>query len=172
MTARYLLIASSDNDKLLALMPQATAGCLKECQIAANKADGCAENDFACHCVNYNAYSNVCPSLPFRLSDWCLVFPHPYLPPPLTANLLAFNIVIYNQTNTLQAIEPCAFALPQGPKKDTCTVDVVLAARPIIQDLCNFFNATLYADYRRCPQKLSKRKTFGIIAEEEAQCSW
>ncbi|KAJ4405884.1 hypothetical protein N0V91_004993 [Didymella pomorum] len=117
-----------NNDKLLALMPPTTADCLKECQVAANKADGCAENDFACHCVNYNTYSD--------------------------------------------AIEPCAFALPQGPRKDTCTVDVVLAARPIISDLCNFFNATLYADYRRCPQKLSKRKTFGIIADEEVEPSW
>lgn len=37
--------------------------------------------------------------------------------------------------------------------------------------MCNFFNATLYADYRRCPQKLSKRKTYGIIADEEVECS-
>lgn len=56
---------SSDNDKLLKLMPPVTAGCLKECQIAANKADGCAENDFTCHCVNYNTYSDV--RFPFYL---------------------------------------------------------------------------------------------------------
>lgn len=49
----------SDNEKLLALMPETTASCLAKCQAAANKADGCAENDFACHCVNYEVYSNV-----------------------------------------------------------------------------------------------------------------
>jgi hypothetical protein len=55
----HLLTPTSNNDKLLALMPPTTADCLKECQVAANKADGCAENDFACHCVNYNTYSDV-----------------------------------------------------------------------------------------------------------------
>lgn len=40
-------------------MPPGTADCLKECQVAVNKVDGCAENDFACHCVKYNAYSDV-----------------------------------------------------------------------------------------------------------------
>ncbi|XPS95476.1 hypothetical protein M3J09_004766 [Ascochyta lentis] len=111
-----------DNDKLLALMPPTTAQCLKKCQLAANKADGCAENDFACHCVNYTTYSNL--------------------------------------------VEPCAF-----PPSGSCTFELLGPARPVIQDMCNFFNATLYADYRRCPQTLSRRKTYGIIAEEEVECS-
>lgn len=134
----------SNNDKLLALMPPVTAKCLASCQAAANKADGCAENDFACHCVNYNNYSNVRP----------------------TASPSEPN------TNTHQLIEPCAFALPNNPATNPpCDQNALIAARPIIQDMCNFFNATLYADYRRCPQKLSKRKTYGIIAEEEVECS-
>ena len=33
--------------------------------------------------------------------------------------------------------------------------------------MCNFFNATLYADYVGCPNKLSKGKTYGTIAKEE-----
>ncbi|KAH6621731.1 hypothetical protein C7974DRAFT_314852 [Boeremia exigua] len=118
-----------DNDKLLALMPPVTAKCLKTCQIAANKGDGCAENDFACHCVNYNTYSDL--------------------------------------------IEPCAFALPANPAiNPPCDTNALIAARPIIQDMCNFFNATLYADYRRCPQELSKKKTYGIIAKEEIECTF
>jgi hypothetical protein len=63
-------------------------------------------------------------------------------------------------------VEPCAF-----PPNGACTFEQLGPARPIIQDMCNFFNATLYADYRRCPQKLSKRKTYAIIAEEEVECS-
>lgn len=68
MNAGPLLKSTSNNDKLLALMPPTTADCLKDCQIAANKADGCAENDFACHCVNYNTYSDVHLSL---LNPFC-----------------------------------------------------------------------------------------------------
>ena len=35
--------------------------------------------------------------------------------------------------------------------------------------MCNFFNATIYADYRKCPKKLelSKKKTYGIVCDEE-----
>ena len=40
-------------------------------------------------------------------------------------------------------------------------------ARVVVSDMCNFFNATLYADYRRCPQRLSKHKTYGIVHSEE-----
>ncbi|KAF1349258.1 hypothetical protein EJ07DRAFT_160036 [Lizonia empirigonia] len=109
---RCLLTRTSNNDKLLALMPPVTAKCLANCQAAANKGDGCTENDFVCHCVNYNTYSDL--------------------------------------------IEPCAFALPANPATNPpCDQAALFAARPIIQDMCNFFNATLYADYRRCPQKLS-----------------
>jgi len=48
---------------------------------------------------------------------------------------------------------------------------VLFAARPVISDMCNFFNATLYADYVGCPQKLSKKKTYGIIAKEGVEIS-
>lgn len=37
--------------------------------------------------------------------------------------------------------------------------------------MCNFFNATLYADYIGCSQKLSKKKTYGIIAKEGVEIS-
>lgn len=73
----------SNNDKLLALMPPTTADCLKECQVAANKADGCAENDFACHCVNYNTYSDV------RLLS------HHYH--PITLRLSLYDTLIYHR---------------------------------------------------------------------------
>jgi hypothetical protein len=49
----------------------------------------------------------------------------------------------------------------------TCTLEELGKARPIINDMCNFFNATLYADYRGCKQKLSKKKTYGIVCDEE-----
>merc|ERR1712014_514214 len=31
--------------------------CLRQCQRDANSQDGCAYNDFACHCANYDVYS-------------------------------------------------------------------------------------------------------------------
>jgi hypothetical protein len=34
--------------------------CLQQCTINANLADGCAFDDFACHCINYQVYSDVC----------------------------------------------------------------------------------------------------------------
>ena len=37
--------------------------CLRQCQRNANAADGCAYNDFACHCINYDVYSPVRTSL-------------------------------------------------------------------------------------------------------------
>lgn len=33
--------------------------------------------------------------------------------------------------------------------------------------MCNFFNATVYADYLLCPQKLSPLLTLGVIAHEK-----
>lgn len=33
--------------------------CLHQCQRDANANDGCAYNDFACHCANYDVYSPV-----------------------------------------------------------------------------------------------------------------
>lgn len=40
--------------------------CLRQCQRDANSQDGCAYNDFACHCANYDVYSPVC--VPFCLN--------------------------------------------------------------------------------------------------------
>ncbi|KAF1834750.1 hypothetical protein BDW02DRAFT_497573 [Decorospora gaudefroyi] len=107
-----------DNAKLSSWLPT----CLHACQAEANSKDGCAPDDFACHCVNYTVYSDL--------------------------------------------IEPCAFPPALGGS-GTCTLAELGQARPIISDMCNFFNATLYADYRGCPQKLSKRKTYEIICGEE-----
>ncbi|KAJ4299814.1 hypothetical protein N0V90_005060 [Kalmusia sp. IMI 367209] len=33
--------------------------CLKECTKKANREDGCAYDDFACHSINYQAYSDI-----------------------------------------------------------------------------------------------------------------
>lgn len=33
--------------------------CVRSCQTQANSEDGCAFDDFACHCVNYNTFSDV-----------------------------------------------------------------------------------------------------------------
>ena len=46
-------------------------------------------------------------------------------------------------------------------------MDELTIARPIVQDMCNFFNATIYADYRKCGQELSRKKTFGIIHKQK-----
>ena len=45
----------SDYPKANALLPE----CLHECHAKANKGDGCAVDDYACHCVNFEAYSKV-----------------------------------------------------------------------------------------------------------------
>ncbi|KAH3973569.1 hypothetical protein HBH69_224250 [Parastagonospora nodorum] len=96
--------------------------CLHECHIKANKNDGCAYDDLACHCVNYANYTSI--------------------------------------------IEPCAFpAALHG--NGTCTMSDLLTARPIIQSMCNFFNATLYAAYTGCPQELSKAKTLALVARND-----
>ncbi|KAH7128467.1 hypothetical protein B0J11DRAFT_578673 [Dendryphion nanum] len=63
-------------------------------------------------------------------------------------------------------IEPCAFPPAMGGS-GTCTIPELLQVRPMVTDLCNFFNATLYAAYTGCPQPLSKKKTYGIVASEE-----
>jgi hypothetical protein len=49
----------------------------------------------------------------------------------------------------------------------TCSLAELGAARPVVSDMCNFFNATLYWDYEECPQKLSKGKTYDIVRSEE-----
>ncbi|OAL48136.1 hypothetical protein IQ07DRAFT_622658 [Pyrenochaeta sp. DS3sAY3a] len=112
-----------DNAKLSSWLPS----CLHQCQADANKADGCAEDDFVCHCVNYTEYSNL--------------------------------------------IEPCAFP-PELGGHGTCTVEELGKARPVINDLCNFLNATLYTDYCECKQKLSKDKTYHIVDNEKAVVSY
>ncbi|KNG48427.1 hypothetical protein DDE82_002125 [Stemphylium lycopersici] len=112
-----------DNAKLSSQLPE----CLHECQVKANNADGCAPDDFVCHCVNYTVYSDL--------------------------------------------IEPCAFPAALGGQ-GTCTLEELAKARPIINDMCNFFNATLYADYVGCPQKLSKEKTYGIVHNEQVIVSY
>ncbi|KAI4696778.1 uncharacterized protein J4E88_000956 [Alternaria novae-zelandiae] len=107
-----------DNKKLSKWMPK----CLHQCQEKANHADGCAPDDFTCHCINYSVYS--------------------------------------------AAIEPCAFPAALGGK-GTCSFEELGKARPIVQDMCNFFNATLYDDYAECDIELSEEKTYMILADEE-----
>ncbi|KAF2032732.1 hypothetical protein EK21DRAFT_60539 [Setomelanomma holmii] len=82
-----------------------------------------------------------------------------------------FTCHCINYTVYSDLIEPCAFP-PALNGTGTCTLAELGAARPVINDMCNFFNATLYADYRRCPQELSKRKTFEIVRSEEVIVSW
>jgi hypothetical protein len=72
------------------------------------------------------------------------------------------------RTNAHQLIEPCAFPPALGGT-GTCTLAELGQARPVINNMCNFFNATVYADYRKCDRdlKLSKKKTYGILCDEE-----
>ncbi|CAG5182500.1 uncharacterized protein ALTATR162_LOCUS10191 [Alternaria atra] len=107
-----------DNKKLSSWMPK----CVHECQEYANKHDGCAFDDFTCHCINSSVYSSK--------------------------------------------IESCAFP-PDHGGKGTCSSEELLKARPIVEDMCNFFNATLYEDYEECDLELSEDKTYEILAEEE-----
>ncbi|RMZ66466.1 hypothetical protein GMOD_00001802 [Pyrenophora seminiperda CCB06] len=113
-----------NNEKAKSWLPK----CLHTCQDSANMADGCAPDDFACHCINYSVYTNTL-------------------------------------SNAFKLIEPCAFPPAKGGK-GTCTSDELKAARPVVQDMCNFFNATLYANYRECEQDLSEQVTYDIIRKE------
>jgi hypothetical protein len=70
-----------------------------------------------------------------------------------------------SQSNIVKLIEPCAFP-PQIGGKGHCTTAELTKARPIVNDMCNFFNATLYSSYDGCPQKLSESVTYDIIAKE------
>ncbi|CAN9222641.1 unnamed protein product [Alternaria alternata] len=64
-------------------------------------------------------------------------------------------------------IEPCAFPASLGGK-GTCSFEELSKARPIVQDMCNFFNATLYDAYSECEgMVLSEDYTYEIISEEE-----
>ncbi|KAK3647499.1 hypothetical protein LTR56_007993 [Elasticomyces elasticus] len=101
--------------------------CVRQCQIQANKGDGCAYDDFACHSVNYQVFSDI--------------------------------------------IELCVFP-PSLGGHGTCTLAELGAARPLVQDMGNFFNATLYAAYAGCPIKLSPLKTLGIVAKEQAKVTY
>ena len=65
-------------------------------------------------------------------------------------------------------IEPCAFPADLGGK-GTCSFEELSKARPIVQDMCNFFNATLYAGYAGCKNKLSPLKTLKIVASEPVE---
>jgi hypothetical protein len=90
-----------------------------------------------------------------------------------TALTASFSIYTSTQSLSLklladalsQLIEPCAFPPALGGR-GTCTFAELSVARPMVQDLCNFFNATLYADYVGCPSKLNKLKTYSIVAKE------
>lgn len=67
-------------------------------------------------------------------------------------------------------IEPCAFP-PQLGGTGTCSLADLGIARPIVSAMCNFFNATQYADYTKCRQKLSPLLTLSVIAHEEIEIS-
>ncbi|KAK4556782.1 hypothetical protein LTR86_006353 [Recurvomyces mirabilis] len=95
--------------------------CVVPCQIKANQGDGCAYDDFACHSVSYQAFSDI--------------------------------------------IEPCVFP-PSLGGHGTCTLEDLARVRPLVQDMGNWFNATLYTAYAGCPQELSILKTLGIVARE------
>ncbi|KAF2647246.1 hypothetical protein K491DRAFT_723603 [Lophiostoma macrostomum CBS 122681] len=73
---------------------------------------------------------------------------------------IACHCVNYVKYSSL--IEPCAF-----PPNGSCTFADLTIARPIVNDLCNFFNATLYAAYDKCNQTLSPDLTNCIIAKED-----
>ncbi|KAK3638645.1 hypothetical protein LTR56_012951 [Elasticomyces elasticus] len=120
-----------------ALVPE----CLHQCQRDANANDGCAYDDLACHCANYDVYS------------------------PL--------------------VEQCVFPASLGGA-GACTFPELGQIRPIVQDMCNFFNATGYTAYTRCGRPagrggrggrgsgrwgghgltLSPEKTFEVITDQ------
>jgi hypothetical protein len=81
-------------------------------------------------------------------------------------NLVLLTALTGHHLISLQKIESCAFP-PDHGGKGTCSSEELLKARPIVEDMCNFFNATLYEDYEECDLELSEDKTYEILAEEE-----
>ncbi|CAI9636489.1 hypothetical protein GT037_003681 [Alternaria burnsii] len=77
-----------------------------------------------------------------------------------------FTCHCINYSHYSALIEPCAFPAALGGK-GTCSFEELSKARPIVQDMCNFFNATLYDDYEECDMELSEDYTYEILSEEE-----
>lgn len=76
------------------------------------------------------------------------------------------SLLLYPQSNILKLIQQCAFP-PEAGGTGHCTAEDLGKARPVVQDMCNFYNATLYQDFRNCPQRLSERVTYEIIVNED-----
>ncbi|KAF2721198.1 hypothetical protein K431DRAFT_268991 [Polychaeton citri CBS 116435] len=110
---------------VLARVPTCT--CIWKAQKYANNHDGCAYDDYTCHCANYQVYSDI--------------------------------------------IEPLVFP-PSLGGKGTCTLDELSKARPVLNDMCNFFNATQYADYAGCVGIFSPAVTLAIVQNEPVVISY
>lgn len=104
----------------------ATGGCFEAATREANANDGCGYDDFACHCTNYQAYSKV-------------------KRPPLPSNGASLT------KRSQQIIEPLVFPASLGGQ-GACTLEQLGGGGALVNDLCNYFNATRYAAYATCPR--------------------
>jgi hypothetical protein len=70
-------------------------------------------------------------------------------------------------------VEPCVFPPELGGRGEGCTLADLGVAQPIVTDMCNFFNATLYAGYLKCPRslKLTPLLTLKAILGEDTVVS-
>ncbi|KAF2725866.1 hypothetical protein K431DRAFT_259611 [Polychaeton citri CBS 116435] len=110
-------------EKLLEKIPS----CIHSAQNEANSKDGCDYDDFACHCINYQVFSDI--------------------------------------------IEPLVFP-PSLGGTGNCSLEDLGKARPVISDMCNFFNATQYASYVGCGICTSPQLTLPIIWREHVVKSY
>ncbi|KAK6443549.1 hypothetical protein LTR95_000376 [Oleoguttula sp. CCFEE 5521] len=62
-------------------------------------------------------------------------------------------------------IEKCAFP-PQLGGTGSCSLQELGGVRPLVNDMCNFFNATGYTAYTDCYTRLSPKKTFAVIQKQ------
>ncbi|KAK0946479.1 hypothetical protein LTR48_005427 [Friedmanniomyces endolithicus] len=116
--------------------------CIQQCQIQANKADGCAYHDFACHSVNYEVFSEIIEPCVF--------------PPALGGHGTCSFADLAKARPLIQARIAMAPAGCGGNELN----------------LGNFFNATLYAAYAGCPIKLSPLKTLEIVSREPTKVNY
>ncbi|KAK3215899.1 hypothetical protein GRF29_8g1445855 [Pseudopithomyces chartarum] len=74
--------------------------CLKECTRKANREDGCAYNDFVCHSINYQAYSDLIEPCAFPAAiggnGTCTLEELNAVRPIVTDSINFFNATLYS----------------------------------------------------------------------------
>jgi len=100
---------------------------------------------------------------------------HQWIPRLSFASPLAIRFLPYHRISTSilttlttrsQLIEKCAFPPTLGGT-GTCSLEELGQIRGVINDMCNFLNATLYTAQAKCLRLYSSKKTFQLIGQQD-----